>query len=226
MDECNWWELWPKPVLGRRSPQTIFEAFSFLLVKSLFSHVSNDLPPEPFCYSPAQALPGGCCPYDIPTCVGCIAQSANRAASTAWGCGVLGEHASVYLNMYFVYIHIYICISMYFLIYGTSSGLLLEISFYAKSIANSVISINLFFFFLYDFCLPFFFFSKQDLRKEASTVSRWLPWQWMGQAPPRTGTRQKHPRMISMVNASLLKAVVSQNLLAEGNHCSCHPSRG
>lgn len=88
------------------------------------------------------------------------------------------------------------------------------------------------------FCLGFFFhlllsvwflftslfiFFKQDLRKEASTVSRWLPWLWMGQAPPPTGTQRKHPKTIWMVNTSLSKAVLSQSLLAEGCHCRCHP---
>lgn len=80
----------------------------FLLVKSLFSHVSNDLPPEPFCYSPAQALPGGCCPYDIPTCVGCIAQSANWAARHCVGLRCAGgTRFYVFENVFCIYTYIY-----------------------------------------------------------------------------------------------------------------------
>lgn len=118
---------------------------------------------------------------------------------------------------------------MYFLIYGTSSGLLLEISFYAKSIANSVIFINLFFFFLYDFCLlffSFFFFSQTGLEKGSQYSFQVAAMTVNGTGPPSDWYTAETPENDLDGKCFLLKAVVSQNLLAEGYHCSCHPSRG
>lgn len=129
----------------------------FFWSKVSFPACLTTSPLEPFRYTPAQAFLGGCCPYDIPTYVGRIAQSVNWAVRHCVGLRCAGG-TRFYVFEYVFCIYTYICISMYFLIYGTSSGLLLEISFYAKSIANSAIFINLFFFFLYDFCLLFFFF--------------------------------------------------------------------
>lgn len=164
MYERKRWELRPNLDLGRCRPHSIWSRFFWSKIS--FSRVDNDLPPRAVLLRPCPgARSEGAAHTTSPRACAVEHSLQTGQWDTAWGCGVRGECVSIYLHMYFLYICVYyafLCISV-----GKSNGLSLEISLYAKSVANSGIVINLFFS-SSSFCMNFirlFFLNRTWERK-------------------------------------------------------------